>query len=98
MSRKSSKKRIVRKTADEIRTSTSLELAKLARQIGDPVDTSDLPERAGPSHRVVRDSGGRIVRPEQSLLRSAILAEVKRRGTSGHHLWKEARKYCLTIP
>lgn len=98
MRRKSVKKRIVTKTAEEIRSSTSRELAKLAAQLSHPVDTSDLPERVGPSRRVVRDADGRIVRPQHSILRSAILAEVKRRGISGHHLWKEAQKYCSTIP
>lgn len=66
--------------------------------MSDPVDTSDIPERVGPCSRVVRDTGGRIVKPGQSPLRAAILAEVKRRGISGHRLWKEARAYCDTIP
>ena len=63
-----------------------------------PADTSDIPERVGPPQRVVRDAQGRIVGTQNSLLRSAILGEVQRRGISGHHLWKEARKYCSTIP
>jgi hypothetical protein len=62
------------------------------------VDTSDLSERVGPCERIVRDAHGRIVRPQQSPLRAAILAEVKRRGISGHELWKQAREYCDTIP
>ncbi|MBI4582955.1 MAG: hypothetical protein HY717_02880 [Planctomycetes bacterium] len=98
MSRKSIRKRIVRKSATEIRRSTPLEIAPLAAQIHDPVDTSELPERTGPSNRVTRDEHGRIIRPQQSLLRSAILAEIKRRDVSGHQLWKKAQKYCATIP
>jgi hypothetical protein len=70
----------------------------LADRIDDPVDTSDIPERVGPCDRVVRDADGRIARPQQSLLRAAILAEVQRRGISGHQLWKAARKHCDTIP
>jgi hypothetical protein len=66
--------------------------------MNDPVDTSDIAEQAGPCNRIVRDANGRIARPRQSRLRAAILAEVKRRGISGHQLWKEARTHCDTIP
>lgn len=98
MSRKSREQHIVRKSAGRIRRSTPSELARLASLKDRPVDTSDIPERVGPCHRVVRDAGGRILRPERSPLRAAILAEVKRRRISGHRLWKEARAYCDTIP
>jgi hypothetical protein len=62
------------------------------------VDTSDIPERVGPCNRVVREADGKIARPQQSLLRAAILAEINRRGVSGHQLWKEARAFCDTLP
>lgn len=98
MSRKSLKQHTVRKSAKKIRRSSPSELARLADKIDEPVDTSDLPERVGPCERVVRDAQGRIVRPRESPLRAAILEEVKRRGISGHRLWKEARAFCDTIP
>jgi hypothetical protein len=98
MNQKSVRKRVVRKPASEVRRSTRSALARLAGQMNDPVDTSDIPERGGPCERVIRDTAGRIVRPEKSPLRAAILAEVKRRGISGHELWKQAREYCDTIP
>jgi len=89
---------VVRKSAKRIRRSTAGELARLANQADEPVDTSDIPERIEPCNRVVRDADGRIVKPQQSPIRAAILAEVRRRGISGHRLWKEARIYCDTIP
>jgi len=98
MSRKPRESHTVRKSVKRIRRSTPSELARLARRGDEPVDTSDIPERVGPCNRVVRDADGRIVKPEQSPLRAAILAEVKRRGISGHRLWKEARACCDTIP
>ena len=98
MHRKSREQHTVRKSAGKTRRSTPAELARLARQRTEPVDTSDLPERAGPCNRVVRDANGRIVKPQESPLRAAILAEIERRGISGHRLWKEARAYCETIP
>lgn len=88
----------MRKSAGRIRRSTSAELARLASQADEPVDTSDVPERVGPCARVVRNAEGEIVRPLQSPLRAAIVAEVHRRGISGHRLWRQARGYCDTIP
>jgi hypothetical protein len=98
MNRKSREQHTVRKSARRIHRSTPAELTRLARQMVEPVDTSDLPERAGPCNRVARDAKGRIVKPQESPLRAAILAEMERRGISGHRLWKEARAYCDTIP
>ena len=98
MSRRLREQHVVRKSAKRIRRSTPAELVRLASRADEPVDTSDIPERVDPCNRVVRDADGRIVKPQQSPLRSAILAEVHRRGISGHRLWKEARAYCDTIP
>ena len=102
MNRKSRKepqgKQAVRKAAEAVRTSTSLELRRLAADMGRPVDTSDIPERKCPCRRVVRDSRGHIVNPGASILRGAILAEMERRALSGHELWKKAREHCGTIP
>lgn len=98
MSRKSPKERIVRRTPAQVKRSTPLELTRLAARASEPVDTSDIRERRGPCARVVRSPGGRIVRPQSSILRAAILAEVKKSGISGHELWKRARQYCETIP
>jgi hypothetical protein len=98
MSRKSHKERIVRKSAARVKRSSPSELARLAARMNDPVDTSDIPERTAPCNRVVRTPDGRIVQPESSILRRAILAEVNRRGISGHELWKLARTHCDTLP
>lgn len=98
MNRKSREPRTARRSIRRIRRSTPSELARLARQRDEPVDTSDIPERVGPCDRLVRNAAGRIVNPRQSPLRAAILAEVERRGLSGHRLWKAARAYCDTIP
>lgn len=98
MSRKSHEDRMVRKSANRIRRTTPSELARLARRMDDPVDTSDMPQRTGPCNRVVRDADGKIVKPQDSLLRSAVLAEMKRRRLSGHKLWKASRNYCETLP
>jgi hypothetical protein len=98
MGRRLREKHVVQKSADAVRRSTPSELARLAERGNEPVDTSDVPERTGLCHRVVRDQNGTIVKPQQSLLRSAILAEVGRRGISGHELWKQARAYCDTLP
>jgi len=98
MSRKPRERRVTRKSPDGIRRSGSSQLVRLADQMNDPVDTSDITEQVGPCNRVVRDANGTIVKPRQSMLRAAILAQVKQRGISGHQLWKEARTYCDTIP
>ena len=97
MNRKSPDKRLVRKSTKQIRRSTPAELAELAKQ-PEPIDTSDMPERRGTCNRVVRDAAGKIIKPQQSPIRAAILAEVERRGISGHRLWKEARVHCDTLP
>jgi hypothetical protein len=62
------------------------------------IDTSEIPERGGPTTRLVRDANGRVVKAPKSRLRSAILFELERRGISGHQLWLEAMKHCQTIP
>ncbi|NLX13466.1 MAG: hypothetical protein GXY44_07415 [Phycisphaerales bacterium] len=98
MNRKLRDRHMVRKSAKNIRRTTTAELARLASRADEPVDTSDIPERVGPCNRVVREVDGRIVKPRESPLRAAILAEINRRGISGHRLWKEARVYCDTIP
>ncbi len=98
MNRKSHDRQLVRKSARRIHRSTSADLARLASRADELVDTTDIPERVGPCNRVVRDADGRIIKPRESPLRAAILAEVQRRGISGHRLWKEARVYCETIP
>jgi hypothetical protein len=98
MSRKSVRRSVIRKSVGQVRRSTRTELARLAARMDEAIDTSDIPERVGPCERVVRDADRRIVKPRQSLLRAAILAEVKQRGISGHELWRQAREYCDTIP
>ncbi len=98
MNRKLRDRHMVRKSAKKIRRSTAAELTRLASRTEEPVDTSDMPERVGPCNRVVRNVDGRIVKLRESPLRAAILAEINRRGISGHRLWKEARVYCDTIP
>ena len=97
MSRKPHDQHVVRKSAKRIRRSTPADLAGLASRVDEAVDTSDIPERVGSCDRV-RAADGRIIKPRESPLRAAILAEVHRRGISGHRLWKEARIYCDTLP
>ncbi len=98
MNRKSGDRRIVQKRAGEIRRSTEAELAGIAARKDEEIDTSDISERAGPARRVVRDVRGRIAGPGTSRIRAAVVAEIERRGMTGHRLWIEARKRCETIP
>jgi len=98
MSPKSNERRVVRKAAHEIKRSSQAELAKLAAVTDAGIDTSELAERTASAKRLVRDGDGRIMRSGGSAIREAILAELKRRGTTGYQLWIEARKLCRTIP
>ena len=98
MRRKSTDERIVRRRASEIRHSTVEELSGLATKKDEKIDLSDIPERKNPADRVIRDSRGRIVTHPRSMIREAILTEIKQRGISGHELWLKARKRCGTIP
>ena len=98
MRRKSEDRQTVRKDAGDIRPSSPADLAKLAAIKDGDIDTSEIPERAGPTTRVVRDAKGQVVKASRSRLRSAIQSELQRRGISGHQLWLEAMKHCRTIP
>lgn len=98
MSRKSSERRIIRKNPHEIRRSSPEELSRLAAASEETIDLSEVPERTGSAQRVLRDATGRISPPRASKIRDAVLAEIRRRGISGHQLWTEARKHCATMP
>jgi hypothetical protein len=97
MSQKSEGRRI-QKRASDIRRSSAAQLAEIASKKDEEIDTSEIPERAGPVNRVVRDAHGRIVRPTKSRIRASVISEIGRRGISGHQVWIEARKRCETIP
>jgi len=89
---------VTRKARHQIKRSPPDALAALAAANDEGIDTSDIPERTGRALRIERDAKGRIHRAGRSMIRAAILAEIKRRGIAGHQLWIEARKRCGTIP
>jgi hypothetical protein len=98
--RKRSKGGIVRKTAAQIPRPIKDDLERLRRAM----DRSDSRVRDDADdlspirpQRVIRDVGGKIVKPPPSRIRSAILAELGRRRITRYQLWKIARDDCPTL-
>jgi hypothetical protein len=87
----------VRRAASATRPATRADLARLDAAMAGPVDTSDIPERAGPGRRVPRDAQGRLPGPDGGPIRVAILEALQRSGMSRHELWKAARTRCATL-
>ena len=99
MRRKSEVARVVRKHAAALRTPTTGQLKRLRAAAAARVDTCEISERrtiltATPVTR--RTSGD--VPAAGGPIRSAIIAQLKRRQMTGYALWKAAREHCATLP
>ncbi len=98
MPRKSAAGSLVRRSADDTPPPAPDHLTHLLGAMGGPVDTSEVPETTGRPRRVKRDASGRLPVRRESPIRSAILAELERRGMTRYQLWQEARAHCPTLP
>jgi hypothetical protein len=91
MSKKSAAGKTVRKSAKEIPPATVEDLDRLRGAMQGRIDTSDIPERRK-FQRVQRDASGRLP-PRKSVIREAVLREMKHRHLTAYRLWKLARKH-----
>jgi hypothetical protein len=96
MRRKSAAIRIIKKKAAEVLPASDKDLARLRKAMGGPIDTSDIPEHKGRLDRLVRDSSGRLP-ARNSVVRDAIIRELKRVNMTPYRLWKEAKTHCPTL-
>ena len=97
MAKRSATSDLVRRSAGEIPPATPEHLGHLLAAMNQPIDTSEIPESTGPSHRLKRDADGRLPKRKESPLRSAILEGLRRRGMTRYQLWQEARAHCETL-
>lgn len=97
MSEKSTdKEKIVRYTADNLpkRSPKRLEeLRRLMERPDDEIDTTDMPEVDLTDPKWITPA-----KRHQARLRTAIDAEMKRRGMTRYQLAKVARRYCSSLP
>jgi hypothetical protein len=77
--------RTVRMTAGQLRPPTAADMERLEKAAAGSIDTSDIPPVRLPP------------RPH-SPIRQAISEEMRRRGITGHRLWKLARQFCRQLP
>src|SRR5271166_75865 len=96
MRKKSAKSKIVIKNAEDVSAATEADLARLHQAMGGPIDTSEIRERKGRFNRLGRDSTGRLP-TRNSIVRDAIVRELKHLKMTPYRLWKEARTHCPTL-
>ena len=96
MPKKSEKLKLVKKKLSDLLPASAAELARLRLAMEGPIDTSEIPERRGGFARLKRDSTGRLP-TRKSVVRDAILRELKHLNMTPYRLWKEARTYCPTL-
>jgi hypothetical protein len=94
--RKSVTGKNVRKRAADLLPATAADLARLREAMAGPIDTSDIPEKKGSFRRHARDSAGRLP-ARKSMIRDAIVHELKHLKMTPYRLWKQAKTYCPTL-
>jgi hypothetical protein len=80
----------------DVAPASDADMIRLRMAMDGPVDPSDIPEQQGRFDRLRRDSTGRLP-TKKSLVRDAILRELKRLNMTPYRLWKEARTHCPTL-
>jgi hypothetical protein len=96
MPKKSARIKIVKRGAADITSASDADLSRLCKAMDGPVDTSDIAERKGRFDRLERDSNGRLPN-RKSIVRDAILREIKHLNMTPYRLWKQARAHCPTL-
>ena len=96
MRKKSATGKIVKKRAVDVAPASDADLARLRKAMNGPIDTSDIPEHRGRLKRLRRDSTGRLP-TRKSMVRDAIVRELKHLNMTPYRLWKEAKTYCPTL-
>ncbi len=96
MRKKSAEGKLVRKRAADLAPASDADLARLRKAMNGPIDTSDIPERRGRLDRLRRDSTGQLP-ARKSVVRDAIVRELKHLNMTPYRLWKEAKAYCPTL-
>jgi hypothetical protein len=96
MRKKSATGKIVKKRAVDVAPASDADLARLRRAMNGPIDTSDIPEHKGRFDRLKRDSTGRLP-IRRSIVRDAIVRQLKHLNMTPYRLWKEAKTHCPTL-
>ena len=96
MPRKSAEIRIVKKKVADVLSASDAVLDRLRNAKGGPIDTSDIAESTGRPNRLIRDSAGRLP-TRRSIVRDAIIRELKYLNMTPYRLWKEAKLHCPTL-
>jgi hypothetical protein len=76
---------LVQISAAQLLPPTQADLDRLAKAAAGPIDTTDIPP-------------ARLARRPHSPIRHAITQEMRRRGLTGHRLWKLAQPFCHRLP
>jgi hypothetical protein len=84
---------MIRKAADDLSPPSQADLRRLRQAMEGPIDLSDIPE-SPPGRRKKRTLNSKD-RP--SIIRHAILVEMRRRGMTRYQLWKAAQPHCGTL-
>jgi hypothetical protein len=88
--------KIVKKKSADVPAASSADLARLRKAMDGSIDATDIPEIKGRLARLKRGSNG-LLPTRKSIVRDAILRELKHLKMTPYRLWKEARSHCPTL-
>jgi hypothetical protein len=95
MPKKSAENKVARKSAAEIPHTSAADLNRLRAAMAGDIDTSDIPERRE-FQRLHRDAKGNLP-PRKSVIREAVMREMKRLDLSVYRLWQLGRVHYLQL-
>jgi hypothetical protein len=95
MPKKSAGGKITRKTAAEIPRASKGDLDRLRAAMHGDIDTSEIAERRE-FQRLHRDASGKLS-PRRSVIRDAVMREMKRLDLSVYRLWQLGRVHYLPL-
>ena len=81
----------IRKSAKELRPASGGDLERLRRAMRGTIDTAEIPERRRPQ-RLRRDAAGQLP-ARKSVIRDAVVRQMRRRRLSAYRLWLLAREH-----